>query len=330
MDDLDIVEMLVRSPHVSGEEISARLGMTRAAVWKRMEKLREQGFDIRSAGRNGYYINVPADALHPAYWKHKLAEGWAAREAWYFQELDSTNAEAKRRAIQGAAHGTLVLAEAQSAGRGRRGRGWHSPQGAGLWLSMVLRPDMAPDRLAGLTLLIALAVADACERVSGVRAGVKWPNDVVVGGKKVCGILLEMAANPEAVEWVVAGVGINVRQCAEDFPQELRASATSLVNEGGEVPERRELLLAFLEALERLYAAWADGGMEALRADMLARSVTLGQLVRVEAPGETFVGTAKDIDETGALWVEYEDGTLRRVLAADVSVRGVMGYAGTF
>ncbi len=325
----EILSMLARPQGASGEEICKRLGITRAAVWKRIEKLRAQGFDIRGAGRNGYRLVPPEDALHPVFWQDRLDARWAGRACEYQLSVGSTNAEGKRLAAGGAPHGQLILADEQTAGRGRRGRAWASPPGAGLWLSLVLRPEVQAERLPSLALLLALAAAEACEAVeNGVEAKVKWPNDVVIGGRKVCGILLEMAADLDGAQWVVAGVGINTRQRAEDFPPEFRHTATSLAMEAEQTPRRADLLLAFLRALEARYDAWAQGGAAALRAEHARRSATLGRAVRVVSPAEEFVGMAEDIDETGALLVRRaSDGELCRVLAADVSVRGVMGYA---
>jgi BirA family biotin operon repressor/biotin-[acetyl-CoA-carboxylase] ligase len=328
----EILRALLASPEgVSGEALSATLRITRAAVWKRIERLRAQGFDIRGAGRGGYRLVPPEDPLHPVYWRDRLRAAWAGRECVYHQSLPSTNAEAKRMAIAGAPHGQLVLAEEQTAGRGRRGRDWASPPGAGLWMSLVLRPQVPAERVPSLALAIALAVAEACDAVSGRAAltfGLKWPNDVLAGGRKVCGILLEMAADMDGAQWVVAGVGVNVRQAERDFPPELAGGAASLAMVAESAPRRADLLTALLDALETRYAAWSAGGVDALRAEYARRSVTLGRRVRVEAPDGAFTGQAQDIDDTGALLVRRDgDGQPRRVLAADVSVRGVLGDA---
>lgn len=259
---------------------------------------------------------------------HTLAEiREAGRAVRYAATMDSTNLQARQWAKEGAPHGALVVADAQTAGRGRRGRDWVSPPGAGLWCSLVLRPRIPPEQVPGLTVPVALAVAETCQTL-GVAAGIKWPNDVVVAGRKVCGILLETGSDAQGHPWVVAGVGINVRQREEDFPPELRATATSLAQActGGTPPHRGAVLHAFLHAFDQRYAAYVTGGLAALAEDWCARSVTLGRLVSVEGPRDRFTGLAEAMDETGALLVRCEDSTLRRVLAADVSVRGVMGY----
>ncbi len=323
----EILRLLAGAQAVSGEEIGARLGISRAAVWKKIEALRAQGYAIQSAGRSGYCLVKPANAIDPVYWQPRLTTRWAGREAVYFPQLGSTNAEAKRLAIEGAAHGTLVLADRQTAGRGRRGRDWESPPGSGLWMTLLLRPAVQAERIPSLALAVALAVADACEAVCGAQVGVKWPNDALIGGRKVCGILLEMAADLDGAQWVIAGVGLNVGQREQDFPPELRESATSLrMACGGREFDRAEVLLALLGALEVRCAAWEGGGVAALREDYLRRSVTLGKRVNVIAPAEQYAGEAIDIDDTGALLVRREGGEICRVLAADVSVRGECGY----
>jgi BirA family biotin operon repressor/biotin-[acetyl-CoA-carboxylase] ligase len=258
------------------------------------------------------------------YWRRNLHTRWAGQASEYHPSLDSTNLQAKRLAMAGAPHGQLVLADAQTAGRGRRGRGWDSAAGLGLWMSLVLRPQAQAEQIPSLALAVALAVAGACEAVTGARVEVKWPNDVLMGGKKVCGILLEMAADMDGAQWVVAGVGINVGQREGDFPPELADIATSLALWKQPTPRRADLLLAFLTALEVHYEAWATRGVDGLRAEYVRRSATLGREVRVIDPAGEYMGQALDIDETGALLVRRAvDGEIRRVLAADVSVRGV-------
>ena len=246
---------------------------------------------------------------------------WAGRAIEYFDEIDSTNRYAKALAREGAAHGTLVLADTQTAGRGRRGRGWISPAGEGIFMSLILRPDMPPAQVAKLSLLTALATANAIATVTGLDARIKWPNDIVVKGRKVCGMLLEMDATPEKVESVVAGVGINVHQT--QFDSEIAHSASSLDLLAGRRISRSAIVRAFLEAFERSMALDDEAMMRAYR----ERSATIGQRVQVIGLTGTYTGTAEDITESGSLLVRAdEDGTAREVLAADVSVRGIMGY----
>lgn len=317
--------MLIAEPNVSGQRMCEALGITRAAVWKRMEKLRRMGAVIDNVGRNGYALKSLPDVPFAPVLAARLRTGRMGRPAYYYESIGSTNTEAKRLAREGAAEGTLVIAAEQTDGRGRRGRGWFSAPEKGVWCSTILRPDMPAERVPSLAMVCALAVTDAVATCCGVRAGIKWPNDVIIGGRKVCGILLELSANMDSVDWVVAGIGINGWHTQADFPQDIADTATSLLLATGQAPERVPLIATLMRALEDRYDVWRAAGLPGLMADYAARSVTLGQPVRVLAAEETFEGIARRIDDTGALWVVQADGTERRVLAADVSVRGVMG-----
>lgn len=246
---------------------------------------------------------------------------WAGQEIVFFEETDSTNRRARLLAQEGAAHGTLVLADSQSAGRGRRGRGWISPAGDGIFMSLLLRPQVHPSQVAKLSLVTALAAANAIVRETGLDARIKWPNDIVISGRKVSGMLLEMTADENAVYDVVAGVGVNVHQ--KVFDEEIAHTASSLDLLCGRRLSRAALVCAFLEEFERAMAL--DG--EAMMADYVARSATLFKPVQVISLAGTFTGVAKAVTESGSLLVEDESGELREVLAADVSVRGIMGYA---
>lgn len=251
-----------------------------------------------------------------------LGTQWAGQDIVYFKEIDSTNRYAKKLAGQGAAHGTMVLADTQTAGRGRRGRGWISPAGESIAMSLILRPDVPPAQVARLSLLTALAVANAIGRVTGLDVRIKWPNDIVAGGRKVCGMLMEMDATPEKVASVVAGVGINVHQT--QFPEEIAHSASSLDLLAGRRISRADIVRAFLQEFEQ---AWVLGDEAMMRA-YCARSATIGQRVQVIGLNGTYTGTAEGVTDSGSLLVRAdEDGGVREVLAADVSVRGIMGYA---
>ncbi|MBQ7886715.1 MAG: biotin--[Clostridia bacterium] len=256
--------------------------------------------------------------------KEKIQSGletaWAGCEIVCFEEIDSTNKYARKIARENAKHGTLVIADKQTAGRGRRGRGWISPEGEGIFMSLIVRPDAPPAQAAKLSLTLALAVAGAIERETGLDARIKWPNDIVIGGRKVCGLLLEMDATAEKVESIVAGVGINVHQTA--FDEEIARTASSLDLLSGRRVSRSAVVRAFLEEFENAMALSHEAMMDAYR----ARSATIGRRVQVIGLDGTYTGTAQGITESGTLLVEDETGETREVLAADVSVRGIMGY----
>lgn len=250
-----------------------------------------------------------------------LNTAWAGRTIICLDSVDSTNRYARGIAAQGAQHGTLVTAAVQTAGRGRRGRSWISPQGDGIFMTLIVRPDVPPSEIASLSLLTALAVARAIRRETGLEAKIKWPNDIVVSGRKVCGMLLEMDADAQRVHSVAAGIGINVHQRA--FDEEIAHTASSLDMLSGRRQSRAAIIRAFLEEFEKVYEL--ESHEEIMRA-YCACSATIAQRVQVIAPDRTFTGTAVAVTGSGSLLVMDEDGTQREVLAGDVSVRGIMGY----
>ncbi|ABC82158.1 biotin--[acetyl-CoA-carboxylase] ligase [Anaeromyxobacter dehalogenans] len=301
---------------VSGEAISDKLGLTRAAVWKHVNALRARGYRIDAVPARGYRLaEVPdrltALELRPLLNTHDLGQVLHAHE-----ELASTNDRARELAEEGAVHGEVVIAERQTAGRGRRGRAWISPPRKNLYFSVVLRPDLPPARAPEITLVASLAVCDAL-RQAGVDAGIKWPNDVLAGGRKIAGILTELAAEQDRVHWMVVGVGVNVNAGADDFPDDLRGEATSVLLERGEPAPRALFAAACLTALEGWLDVHEERGFAPIREAWRERSVTLGREVRVAVDGGELAGTAEDIDEAGALLVRTASG-LERVLAGDV------------
>lgn len=246
---------------------------------------------------------------------------WAGCEIVYLEEIDSTNKYARALAKEGATHGTLVIADMQMAGRGRRGRGWISPAGEGIFMSLIVRPEMPPAQVAKLSLLTALATANAIARETGLDTRIKWPNDIVVCGRKVCGVLLEMDATAEHIGSIVAGVGINVHQT--QFDPEIAHTASSLDLMAGRRISRAAIVRAFLEEFESAMALDDEAMMRAY----CARSATLGQRVQVIGLTGTYTGMAEGITQSGSLLVREDgSGEVREVLAADVSVRGIMGY----
>lgn len=253
--------------------------------------------------------------------RESVRTAWAGREIEWLMSVDSTNRYARQRSREGAAHGTLVIAERQTGGRGRRGRSWISPAGEGVFMTLILRIER--EQLAGaaqLSLRTALAVSRAISRASGLDARIKWPNDIVCQGRKVCGMLLEMEMTPDGGCAIAAGVGVNVHQRA--LPEEIAATASSLDLLAGGAVSREKVVCAFLEEMEAVLAMDGDAAMAAYR----ERSATLGCRVQVISPSETFTGTAQEVTSGGSLLVLQDGGPVREVLAADVSVRGLMGY----
>ncbi len=303
---------------VSGEAISDKLGLTRAAVWKHVEALRAHGYRVEAVPARGYRLAAVPDRLTALELRPLLDTHDLGQVLHSYEELGSTNDRARELAEEGAAHGEVVIAETQTAGRGRRGRAWISPPHRNLYFSAVLRPELPPSRAAELTLVASLAVCDAL-RSAGVAAGIKWPNDVLAGGRKIAGILTELAAEPEKVDWVVIGVGVNVNARAEDFPEELRGEATSVAIERGLPAPRALLAAACLGRLEAWLDAHAERGFAPIRDAWRERSVTLGREVLVRTDGRELAGRAEDIDDLGALLVRTPE-RVERILAGDVQL----------
>jgi BirA family biotin operon repressor/biotin-[acetyl-CoA-carboxylase] ligase len=302
---------------VSGEALSGKLGLSRTAVWKVVNALRRCGYRIEAVPSRGYRLLEAPDRLTALEVAPLLETHDLGRTLHTFDTVDSTNVVAFRLAVEGAEHGELVLAEQQTQGRGRRGRSWSSPRQRNLYCSFVLRPELPPQRAPELTLLGAVAVAESL-RANGVPADIKWPNDLLVGGRKVAGILTELSADPDRVHFVVLGIGVNLNAAKEDFPVELREVATSVV----EVTGRPVVRAAFLAGLAKRLEDWLDvhagQGFEPVRERWRALSATLGQEVLVTSERRELRGVAVDIDADGALRLRTAEGTEERVLAGDV------------
>jgi len=304
--------------YVSGEAISDKLGLTRAAVWKHVESLRAQGYRIDAVSARGYRLAAVPDRLTALELRPLLNTRDLGQVLHWYEELGSTSDRAKELADAGAEHGVVVIAEAQTAGRGRCGRTWVSPARKNLYFSVVLRPDLPPARAAELTLVSSVAICDAL-RQAGVAAGIKWPNDLLVSERKIGGILTELAAEPDQVQWVVVGVGVNVNARPEDFPEELRGEATSLLVERGQPAPRALFAAACFTALEEWIDRHAEEGFGVIRDAWRARTVTLGREVVVKADGREIAGIAEDIDDAGALLVRTTAG-IERILSGDVAL----------
>ena len=305
---------------VSGEELGRRFSVSRAAIGKQIQKLRLEGYDIESAASQGHRLRQLPDLLRPEELCPRLTTTLLGNEVHYFASLASTNDEAKKLAAAGCPDGTLVITEEQTGGRGRLSRGWFSPATKGIWFSVVLRPPFLPQDAPKCTLMAAVAINRAIRKLSGIACGIKWPNDILVDGRKLVGILTEMSAEMDAINYIVIGAGINVNLAAADFPPELRTLASSLLLAAGEKISRLDLFVLVLAELEALYAAVRDQGFSPVLAAWRQESITLGKPVQVIGLDKTFVGTAVDIDDDGALLVSTPEG-LERVVAGDVSIR---------
>jgi len=301
---------------LSGERLAGELGISRAAVSKHLAVLREHGFSLDASPRRGYRLLAWPDALTPEAVLPRLTTRTLGRTLIHREVCESTNTLAFSEGVAGAPHGLTVVADEQTRGRGRRGREWHSPPGAGLYMSVLLRPELTPPAAPPLAFAAAVAVAEALEETLGLAPRLKWPNDVQLGGRKVCGILLEMSAEPERVAFVVCGIGMNVN--ADTLPAELAQRATSLRLECGKPVARPLVLAPVLGALERWVDRYINEGFAPLREAWLARAAHLGQEVRVETPNGTILGVAETLDADGALVLRRASGEPERILVGDV------------
>ena len=312
----------------SGEAMSRRLGVSRAAVWKAIGALREEGYQIASAPNRGYALERSPDRISAGELSGALTGCVVGRELLCLDTVDSTNNVVKRSAMEGAPEGLAVIADQQTAGRGRRGRSFVSPAGKGLYLSVLLRPDCPMRELMWLTAWTGRAVCDAIEEVCGIRPGIKWPNDIIWEGRKLCGILTELGMEGETAQgqYVVIGIGINVSQTAEDFGAEVAPVAVSLAELMERPPRRAELAEALLRALDRLRRDFPEKRAEYLE-QYRKDCVTLGREVALVKGEERRSAHAETIDEDFQLVVRRLDGELETVYAGEVSVRGMLGYA---
>ncbi|WP_018751369.1 biotin--[acetyl-CoA-carboxylase] ligase [Paenibacillus sanguinis] len=325
METNDLIDMLLEHPgqYISGEEMSRRLSISRTAVWKQIAKLREQGYKFESAPRRGYRLVSQPDRLsQPALLQGLSGNQSLGKRIKLLTSVSSTQEEARRLAEEDAPHGTLVLAEEQTAGRGRQGRHWYSPPGKGIWMSLLLRPDRQPVSIAPqLTLLTAVAVCRAVRKF-GIDAGIKWPNDVLVDGRKLCGILVESIAEDELIRYAIAGIGIDVNLQREDIPQELLPKVTSLQIASGRRIERTELIVAVLAELEQLYQLYTEKGFMPIGHLWEALSVTLGRRITVLTPDGEIVGQATALAENGALILREDSGNTRTIFSGEVQLGG--------
>ncbi|MCI5857850.1 MAG: biotin--[acetyl-CoA-carboxylase] ligase [Agathobacter sp.] len=321
----EILAMLRESDgYVSGQELCNKFGVSRTAIWKAINQLKEMGYKFEAVSNKGYHLVSAPDVMNEAEIKSLLHTEWAGQELFCFDEIDSTNTKAKELAEQGYPSGTLVVADRQIAGRGRRGRSWDSPAGIGIFMTLMLKPDINPNNASMLTLVTALATAQAISDVTGADARIKWPNDIVINGKKVCGILTEMSAQFDYINHIVIGIGINVHN--ESFPEEIRETASSLFLESGRHIHRADLIVRFLERFEANYAIFLQTeDLEGLMRDYNALLVNIQKQVRILDPKEPFEGKAIGITKRGELIVDTWESR-KLVSSGEVSVRGIYGY----
>lgn len=307
-----------RDAFVSGEEISRLLGVSRTAVWKQIRKLEAEGFAIEAVPRKGYRLTGRPSRLNAAELQSKLGTTAFGRHLQIREVVTSTQDVLRELAEEGAPEGTLVIAERQDNGRGRMGRSWVSPPGRGVSMSLLLRPDVPLQLAPQLTLLAAVALCRSLGRETGLPIGIKWPNDLLVDGRKISGILLESATEDERLRYVAVGLGIAVNLDADDYPEELLARAVSLKMAAGRAFDRAALIAAVLLEFEQLYAVYKERGFEPIRILWETYSVTLNRTVSLNAGHGFFEGVPRGLDESGGLRVELPDGGVRTIYSAEI------------
>jgi BirA family biotin operon repressor/biotin-[acetyl-CoA-carboxylase] ligase len=315
---------------LSGEEISRELEVSRTAIWKHIQTLKNDGYEIESVPKKGYILKETPNRLFPQEILSHLQTKWLGRNICYRDSIDSTNTLAKALANEGCPNGLLCVAEEQGAGKGRLARGWISPYAKGIWFSVVLKPPFLPQEASKCTLLAAVAVVKAINAIKGVHAAIKWPNDILLLGRKMVGILTEMNAEFGHINYVVIGTGINTNATAEDYPDEVKPLAVSVADVAEEPFTRVELLCDILLNMEQLYEQAVEDGFAPIFDEWRRLSCTLGQDVKVIAPDTTYYGKALDIDEDGLLIVRKTDGSLEKVVAGDVSIRPAAAKDGSY
>ena len=311
--------------YISGQELCNRFGVSRTAVWKAINQLKEAGYEIEAQQNKGYRLMAAPDLMTEAEIKSLMHTEWVAKEVLYFDTIDSTNTKAQELAEKGYPSGTLVVADKQESGKGRRGRSWVSPSGTGIFMTLMIKPDINPNNASMLTLVAALAVAKAITSVTGEEALIKWPNDIVVNGKKVCGILTEMNAQFDYINHIVVGIGINVHN--ESFPEEISQMASSLMIEaGGKRFHRAQIIAETMSYFEQYYDTFLKTqDLSALVREYDELLVNRNKSVRVLDPKEPFDGKAMGITPNDELIVETWESR-KLVSSGEVSVRGIYGY----
>jgi len=325
-----ILNILRENGCISGEKISSMLNISRTAVWKQINNLKKEGYEI-SSSRKGYTLEAKPDKLIIAEIKYALAtKSWGKGEMFLFETIDSTNMEGKRLANAGKPEGTVIISEEQSAGRGRKGREWQSAPLKGLWFSLILRPNISPFKATQLTFVIAIGVVKALQNLfPSEDIKIKWPNDIVYNGKKIAGILTEISSEIERINHLVVGIGVNVNHEENDFENAsvdpLRIKATSLKIESGRKINRIKTLQEILKETEKWYNIYIESGFEIITEEWKNNSVTIGKDVIVYTDNEEISGRALDIDEIGALILRDNEGKERKIVAGDVSLRRTDG-----
>ncbi|WP_040228385.1 biotin--[acetyl-CoA-carboxylase] ligase [Bhargavaea cecembensis] len=306
---------------LSGQALADEAGVSRTAVWKWIKELEEEGYTIRPVRKKGYVLEGVPDIVSPELLRSHLGDDRFVSRILHFPTVESTMPIAHKEAQEEAPHGTVVIADEQTSGKGRLARPWDSAAGKGIWMSVILKPDIPPHRAPQFTLIAAVAVSNAIREEAGVEALIKWPNDLLIGNRKVTGILTELQADPDRVQAIIIGIGINVNQEPGDFPEELKDIATSVRIHAGREISRARLAASVLRHLGRLSDLYLTEGFSEIRRMWEERAVTIGRRVKAVMVRETVYGTAIGITDDGVLEVRLDDGQIRGIYSADIELQ---------
>ncbi|MFB6466029.1 biotin--[acetyl-CoA-carboxylase] ligase [Cytobacillus sp. Hz8] len=306
--------------YLSGQLLGDLLGISRAAVWKHIEELRKEGFELEAVRRKGYRIlkttkKVTADEIRLG-----LKTKFIGQNIHYEDSVDSTQKVALQLGLNGAKEGTIVIAEEQVSGRGRMERPWHSPKYTGVWMSLIIRPNIPIQNAPQLTLLTAVAVVQAIEEVTTLSPQIKWPNDILLNGKKITGILTELQAEADCIKSIIIGIGINVNQKLQDYPQELQEIATSLAIEAKKEINRAELIRAVFTKFEKLYDLYLQSGFQPIKLLWESYAISIGKTITARTLTKEIKGKALGITEDGVLKLEDEYGEIHYIYSADIDL----------
>lgn len=304
--------------YISGEKISEQLKCSRTMVWKYIDSLRKEGYDIEAASNKGYRLLKGKDTLSNHELMSRMSELSHFQDVIYQESTESTQMIAQNAANEGAQEGTVVVADQQVSGRGRLGRVWHSPAKTGIWMSMILRPKVDFRKAPQLTLVTAVAAVRAIEHITTLEAEIKWPNDILLNGKKIAGILTEMQADPDQIKAVIIGLGMNVNQSS--FPDGIKDIATSLSIEADRTFNRAELITQILKEFEWIYEAYLTKGFSIIKPLWEARSNTIGKMIKARTTQNVIEGFAEGIDEEGVLLLRDKHGEVHKIYSADIDV----------
>ncbi|WMJ80107.1 biotin--[acetyl-CoA-carboxylase] ligase [Clostridium sp. MB40-C1] len=323
-----IIELLKQNKNnfISGQKISESLGVSRAAIWKYINSIKEDGYKIESVSRKGYKLVSSPDLLTFEEIKDTLNTKYIGRNIVYLESVDSTNNEAKKLANKDVVEGTVVIAEEQIMGKGRLGRNFISPKYKGIWMSIILTPDINPMNVPKITQVAAASVIMGLKK-NGIKAFVKWPNDIVINGKKICGILTEMSGEINKVNYVIVGIGINVNVEEDEFTEEIRDIASSLKIQSGKTINRKEVVSSVLNYFEELYEEFVtkeniDTSIKICRES----SILLGKEIKIIERNNKFLAKALNLSNEGRLIIQHSDGKVEEIMSGEVSVRGINGY----